>query len=102
MYVGFLVSYIKLADGIQIEWHAGSTLSQSVYTLLHVHRLDALNPDLVPFHFTDRDKKTPANKPIQLLTSVLRAGIFGLLKCCDAAWRELSRGRVIDVRISPR
>ena len=37
-------------------------------------------------------------RPIELATIVLRASIFGLLKCCDFSWRELNRGNVYDIR----
>jgi hypothetical protein len=68
-----------------------------VYTLLHAHRLDALNPETIRLYATDYAHYVPPERPIELLTIVLRAAVFGLLKCCDAAWRELSKNRVFDV-----
>jgi hypothetical protein len=76
----------------QIEWHSGSTLSQSVYSFLYVHRIADLNPD-----FQSAMTEQPSERPQELLTLVLRAGVIGLLKSCDAAWRELNKGRVHDV-----
>jgi hypothetical protein len=38
------------------------------------------------------------DRPIELVTVVLRAAVQGLLKCCDMAWRELARGGAYDVR----
>jgi hypothetical protein len=79
-----------------MEWHHGMTLSQSVHTLLHVHRLDAINPETIRLYASAYAQYGPPERP----TVVLRAGVFGLLKCCDAAWRELSKNRVFEVRIA--
>jgi hypothetical protein len=48
---------------------------------------------------TDTDP-SPEHKEGQardLRTVVLRAGMFALLKCCDAAWREMTKTRVFEV-----
>ncbi|KAI9069479.1 Mak10-domain-containing protein [Trametes sanguinea] len=76
----------------EMEWHAGKTLSQSVFTLLFVHHLPDINPEYLPAVEHD----DPA-RPQWLLTVVVRAAMLGLLKCCDLAWRELSKNRVNDV-----
>jgi hypothetical protein len=65
--------------------------------MLHIHRLDSLNPEMVPLQMGD-NQWTP-DRPKELITLVLRAGMFGMLKCVDGAWRELSKGHVNDVRI---
>ena len=75
-------------------WYAGNTLSQTVYTLLYVHTLQDINPDLLPpgyFYIQD------PTRPMQLITSVLRPAVFAMLKNCDLVWRELSKKRVYDV-----
>lgn len=36
-------------------------------------------------------------RPPELVTLVLRAALFGLLKSCDLAWREMARDKVKDV-----
>lgn len=80
--------------GTQMGWYAGNTLSQTVYTLLYVHALQDINPDLLPpsyFYASD-----PA-RPLQLITLILRPAVFALLKSCDLVWRELSKKRVHDV-----
>ncbi|KAI0648442.1 Mak10-domain-containing protein [Trametes meyenii] len=76
----------------EMEWHAGKTLSQSVFTLLFVHHL----PDINPEYLVPEDDEDPA-RPRSLITLVIRAAMLGLLKCCDLAWRELSKNRVHDV-----
>ena len=79
---------------LQMGWHAGNTLSQTVYTLLYVHSLQDINPDLVsPQYFYINDSM----HPMELITIVLRPAIFALLKSCDLVWRELSRKGVYDV-----
>lgn len=75
-----------------MEWHAGNNLSQTVFTLLYVHHLVELEPDLIPQCSTLKP-----GPPQELVTIVLRAGVLGLLKCCDLAWRELAKGSVQDV-----
>ena len=77
-----------------MEWHTGNTLSQSVFTLLFVHQLAEINPDLLPPEIT---LKKDASHPIELIAVVLRSAVFGLLKSCDMVWRELSKKRVHDV-----
>lgn len=76
-----------------MEWHNGNTLSQTVYTSLYIHHLGHIDPDLI---MLDTPLEDP-ERPIGLITIVLRAAILGLLKCCDFAWRELSQGKVQDV-----
>ncbi|KAI0668348.1 Mak10-domain-containing protein [Trametes maxima] len=76
----------------EMEWHAGKTLSQSVFTLLFVHHL----PDINPEYLVPEDDEDPA-RPQWLIALVIRAAMLGLLKCCDLAWRELSKNRVHDV-----
>ena len=82
---------------LQMEWYAGNTLSQSVFTFLYIHQLADINPDLLPPEFPLR--KDPL-RPIELVTVVLRSAVFGLPKSCDLVWRELSRRRVYDVSSS--
>lgn len=80
---------------LQVEWHAGNPLSQTVFTMLHVHHLAAINPEYIP-----AGKLPPQDlrRPSELVTLVLRAAIFGLLKSCDLAWRILAQDRTYDVR----
>ena len=77
-----------------MSWHSGNTLSQTVFTLLYIHELADLNPDMLP---PDWPVHPDPNRPLELVTVVLRAAVFGLLKSCDLAWRELARKRVYDV-----
>lgn len=83
-------------SSVQMEWHAGKTLSQSVFTVLFVHHLPDINPEYLPPD--EREIKDPA-RPRWLITVVLRAAMLGLLKCCDFAWRELSKNKVHDVSL---
>lgn len=71
-----------------MTWHVGYTLTQTVYTCLYVHHTRELGYDSANYDPSPSD---------DLRRVVLRAGIFGMLKCCDLAWRELSRGNVHDV-----
>ncbi|KAI0781517.1 Mak10-domain-containing protein [Trametes elegans] len=80
------------AFACEMEWHAGKTLSQSVFTLLFVHHLPDINPEYLP----SENLEDPM-RPRWLITIVVRAAMLGLLKCCDFAWRELSKNKVHDV-----
>ena len=71
-------------------------LAQTVFTFLFVHHLASIEPDVVPVAIFDAD---PA-RPIALVTVVIRAAVWGLLKCCDLSWRELSKGYVYDVSLT--
>ena len=79
---------------VQMEWHSGKTLSQTVFTILFVHHMPDINPEYLP-----PEEQPDPIRPQWLITVVLRAGMLGLLKCCDMAWRELSKSRVHDVRL---
>ena len=78
-----------------MEWHAGSTLSQTVYTFLYVHSLADINPDLISRVWPTKDQA----RPMELITVVLRAAVLGLLKSCALAWVELAKSRVYDVSV---
>ena len=78
-----------------MEWHAGYTLPQTIYTCLYVHHLTDINPDIIPYQ--EQLERDPA-RPLELVTVVVRAAIMGFLKCCDLVWRALSKGRLHDVR----
>ncbi|EPQ50584.1 hypothetical protein GLOTRDRAFT_118272 [Gloeophyllum trabeum ATCC 11539] len=75
----------------ELELHAGNALAQTVYTLLYVHHLKEIDPDVVMD--TETLEEDP-DRPAELITLVIRATVMGILKCCDLAWRELSKNRV--------
>lgn len=75
----------------EMEWHAGYTLPQTIYTCLYVHHLTDINPEVIS-HQLQRDP----DRPLELITVVIRAAIMGFLKCCDIVWRELSKGKLHD------
>lgn len=78
----------------KMEWHAGYTLPQTIYSCLYVHHLRDIDPEITPRHDSPQQGSP---RPPELVTVVLNAAITGLLKCCDFAWRELNRGRLHDV-----
>lgn len=80
----------------QMEWHTGYTLSQTIYSFLHVHALRETDPELIP---ADQVGEVDHTRPLELVTIVLRAYVYGLLKSCDLSWRELNKGNVYDVRL---
>ncbi|KAF8589714.1 hypothetical protein K439DRAFT_1628492 [Ramaria rubella] len=84
----------------EMSWHTGLALSQTVYTLRYVHYLrdityprfkaDNTASSTEPFYDPDPER------PLELVTLVLRAGVFGMLKCCDLVWREVARDHLVD------
>lgn len=84
---------IDRAFSCEMAWHAGCTLSQTVFSFLYVHALPNMDPDTIAqSHHRESDRA----RPIELVSVVLRASVLGLLKCCDLAWRELIKGNVYD------
>ncbi|KAF8510336.1 Mak10 subunit, NatC N-terminal acetyltransferase-domain-containing protein [Gautieria morchelliformis] len=85
----------------EMSWHTGLALSQTVYTLRYVHHVGDITH---PYFKVDDGTKlveqslAPENpeRPLELVTLVLRASVFCLLKCCDLVWREVSRGHIVD------
>lgn len=78
-----------------MEWHNGSPLSQTVFTLLYGHHIRDINPEFIPHRTIEKDPI----RPLELVTVVLRAAVSGLLKTCDLSWRELNKSRVYDVSV---
>ncbi|KAJ4475557.1 Mak10 subunit, NatC N-terminal acetyltransferase-domain-containing protein [Lentinula aciculospora] len=77
----------------ETEWHASNPLAHTVYTLLYVHYLNDVDPDVLPFlSMINLDP----SRPLELITVVLRAYTSGLLKSCNLAWNELSKGSLLD------
>lgn len=83
-----------LAETCKMEWHAGYTLPQTIYSCLYVHYLTDIDPEVIP---RQHPWQLESARPPELVTVVLNAAITGLLKCCDFAWRELIRGNLYDV-----
>ncbi|KAF9265939.1 hypothetical protein L218DRAFT_897912 [Marasmius fiardii PR-910] len=82
---------IDRAFAYEIEWHSANTLSHTVFTLLYVHSLQEIDPDQLPYLLN-----ADPQRPMELITVVLRAFVSGLLKCCDLSWRVLMRGSLND------
>jgi hypothetical protein len=83
---------------LKMSWHSGHSLSQTVFTCLYTHeigpgRMWYGNQSNIGRIRLERD----ARRPIQLVSLVLKAAIYGLLKSCDLAWRELTKNHVIEV-----
>ncbi|KAF9480902.1 hypothetical protein BDN70DRAFT_877091 [Pholiota conissans] len=77
----------------ETEFHAGNFLAHTVHTLLYVHHLHDIDPETISPSKLQHDDH---DRPIELVTVVLRAAVQGLLKCCDMAWRELAKGAAYD------
>lgn len=83
-------------------WHGGLALSQTVYTLQYVHHLGDITHPFFTVGGGARLFESPYDpedpeRPLKLVTLVLRSSVFGLLKCCDLVWREIAHDHVVDV-----
>lgn len=68
---------------LEIAWHEGHPLSQTVFTSLHIDRL--LSPETrAPFKFPGADQDTTGKQTEHvLLHTVFHAYCVGLIKCCQ-------------------
>ena len=78
-----------------MHWHAGYSLSQTVFTCLYVHHLNRIISDAHILRYA-KEAFDEAH-PVKLISLVLRAGITGMVKCCELAYRELIKGNVHEV-----
>lgn len=89
------VCYIILnLNFFQTEWHASNPLAHTIFTMLHIHYVNDIDPDVLPY--LPAINLDPL-RPLELITVVLRAYTSGLLKSCNLVWTELSKGTLIDV-----
>jgi hypothetical protein len=78
-----------------MDWHQGHSLSQTVYTCLYFFEFSNLNPT------TWHSSQSPdLSRPSELVTSVLKSWMQGLIKTCDMAWREYAQRHVYEVCLS--
>ena len=78
-----------------MEWHTGSTLSQTVYTFLYGHAIGEMHPDYL-LNFEE-----DPSRPIELVTVVLRAAAITVMKTCGVAWAGMAKGGIHDVGERP-
>ncbi|KIY68793.1 hypothetical protein CYLTODRAFT_373907 [Cylindrobasidium torrendii FP15055 ss-10] len=84
---------IDRACAYEMEWHAGNLLSTTVFTLVYIHELGQIDPDMVSHrHSGSQDPR----RPIELISVILQTYIIGLLKCCGAVWDKLNRSSLHD------
>lgn len=68
-------------------------MANSIHTLQYVHHLLAMNsPELVT-----QSEENAQLRPKELIATVLRPCVIGMLKDCDLAWRQLTQAFVYDV-----
>ncbi|KAF9528205.1 Mak10 subunit, NatC N-terminal acetyltransferase-domain-containing protein [Crepidotus variabilis] len=82
------------ALGFEMEFHAGNFLAHTVYTLIYIHRLRDIEPDV--FVDTLSSEQQDPLRPTSLVTLVLRVSVQALLKSVDLVWRELAKGGMYD------
>lgn len=79
-----------------MAWHTGSTLSQTVYTFLYGHAIAEMHTDYL------LNLEEDPSRPIELVTVVLRAVAFTVMKTCGAAWAGMAKGSIHDVGGPPK
>lgn len=89
-----------------MSWQTGLGLSQTIYTLRYVHHLGNIEHPFFKVAGSTKPGTSPYDpedpeRPLKLVTLVLRASVFCLLKTCDLVWRELAHDHVFDVSPIP-
>ncbi|KAL4265808.1 MAK10 family protein [Pleurotus pulmonarius] len=74
----------------EMLWHAGNCLPHSILTIQYVHRLSDMDPELL--YLRSAVVQEDPERPLELITVVLRSFMSGLMKCCDFSWRRLNEG----------
>ena len=90
-----LTEYIYCYTYVQMQWHVGNALAQTMYTCLYMHYLPMINPDFLKYRSIA--KTFDKQRPLELISLVIRSGVLGVVKCCDLVYRELVKGNVHDV-----
>ena len=78
-----------------MEWHAGNTLSQTLYTFLYGHAVAEMHTDYL------LNVEDDPLRPIELVTVVLRAVALAVMKRCSTAWAGMAKGGIRDVSEPP-
>jgi len=78
------------ATSCEMEWHSGSTLSQTVYTFLYGHAVAEMHSDYL------LDFEDDPLRPMELVTVVLRAVALTVMKRCSTVWAEMAKGGAHD------
>lgn len=73
-------------------------LAHTVFTLNYIHHLSDIEADtMFPVFLSENDPE----RPIELITTVLRPCVQGLVKSIDLTWREMQNNELIeDVGVS--
>jgi Mak10 subunit, NatC N(alpha)-terminal acetyltransferase len=73
--------YLYVADGIQMAWHMGHPLSQTIFTSLYIDRLLSPCPVTIDQTYFDRSESCSSDEPLTL--QILRAYCLGLIRTCS-------------------
>jgi hypothetical protein len=74
----------------EMAWISGHSLSQTVYTCIYFHHIQALNQSSMPTLTSSRD---------DIIYGVLKSYILATAKCCHYIWLEMTQGKVFEVNI---
>lgn len=82
-------------DRIQMAWHKGYPLSQTLFTSLYIDRLLWPEPKTLAEASFDRDTSSAGTK--SLLHAVLRPWCLGIIKTCDFVYKKISSEHYYEV-----
>ncbi|KAG8905863.1 hypothetical protein FRB99_008074 [Tulasnella sp. 403] len=71
----------------EMDWHSGRFMANTIHTLEYVHHLADMSYSY-PIPQSEADKRI---RPKELIPTVLRPCVIGLLKTCDLVWRQFSQ-----------
>ncbi|CAI2175548.1 5793_t:CDS:10 [Funneliformis geosporum] len=74
----------------EMTWHAGHSLSQTLFTCMYFHHVMDLGPELFINNSNDE------NLPMEFVILVLKAYVLGTVKCCHLVLYEMTKGNVYE------
>ncbi len=83
---------------LQMAWHIGHPLAQTIFTSLYIDRLLSPHPQSIQETYFDKRRNSVTDEPITL--RVLRAYCLGLIKTCFYVDNRVKAEHFYEVRIN--
>lgn len=90
----------EITEPVQMAWHMGHPLSQTLFTSIYLDKLLWPIPksfDEYDFHRGDAQERTENEQRMPLVHLVLRAYCLGLTKACDLVHQRITQEYYYEV-----
>src|SRR4051794_7624057 len=84
---------------VQMTWHSGHSLSQTLFTCMYIHQVYEVTPE--EFMSRETPEIAATEPPFEFVTQVMKAFMAGVVKCCHLVWEEMIKGNVFEVGRGP-